>query len=153
MGGFECTSWLSGVAVGVTYTSCAWRHTRAGDEDKLPPPLRKRFIPSAPVWGKIENRSAILSLFFVNLINTKKMPVDDLKKELVAYIENINDEELLSLLKEDFMFYGKVKDTDITDDLTSKQLKELKTLAEEEETKDTMTLDEFKQATQKWRTK
>jgi len=81
------------------------------------------------------------------------MPVDDLKKELVAYIENINDEELLSLLKEDFMFYGKVKDTDITDDLTSKQLKELKTLAEEEETKDTMTLDEFKQATQKWRTK
>ena len=81
------------------------------------------------------------------------MPANDLKKELVAYIENTNDLELLSLLKEDFVFYGKVKDADITDNLSDEQLKELKALSEEDEITDTHTLDEFKKATQKWRTK
>lgn len=80
------------------------------------------------------------------------MSANDLKKELVAYIENTNDEELLSLLKEDIVFYGKVKDTDITDDLSDEQLKELKTLSEEDESNDTDTLDEFKKVTQQWRT-
>lgn len=79
------------------------------------------------------------------------MPVNDLKRELVTYIENTNDEELLHLLKEDLMFYGKIKDRDITDDLSEEQLKELKELAEEDETKDTLTLDEFRKATEKWR--
>ena len=81
------------------------------------------------------------------------MPANDLKKELVAFIENTNDVELLSLLKEDFVFYGKVKDTDITDELSNKQLKELAALSEEDETKDTHTLEEFKKATQQWRTR
>lgn len=81
------------------------------------------------------------------------MPVNDLKKELVSYIENTNDEELLSLLKEDFVFYGKVKNTDITDNLTEVQLQELNDLAAEDDLKDTQTLDEFKKATDKWRTK
>ncbi len=79
------------------------------------------------------------------------MAVNDLKKELVSYIENTNDEELLHLLKEDFKFYSKTTNTDITDDLTEAQLNELKVLAEEDETKDTHTLDEFKKATDKWR--
>ena len=35
------------------------------------------------------------------------MPLKELKEELVSYIENTNDAELLALLKEDFMFYGK----------------------------------------------
>jgi hypothetical protein len=81
------------------------------------------------------------------------MSVNELKKELVSYIENTNDKELLSLLKEDFMFYGKVKDVDITDELTGEQLKELKILAEEDENKNVQTLDEFKKATDQWRTK
>ena len=50
------------------------------------------------------------------------MSANDLKKELVAYIENTNVEELLSLLKEDIVFYGKVKDADITDDLSDEQM-------------------------------
>jgi len=37
------------------------------------------------------------------------MSKDKLKKELLSYIENIDDEETLSLLKEDMVFYGKVK--------------------------------------------
>lgn len=81
------------------------------------------------------------------------MSVNKLKKELVSFIENTDDEELLFLLKEDFVFYGKVKDADITDKLSDEQIKELKELSEEDETKDTDTLDEFKNATQKWRTK
>lgn len=81
------------------------------------------------------------------------MAVNDLKKELVTYIENINDEELLHLLKEDFMFYGKIKDTDITNDLSEEQLYELKALAEEDENKDTDTLEDFKNATDRWRIK
>ena len=81
------------------------------------------------------------------------MPVNDLKKELVSYIESTNDEELLSLLKEDFVFYGKVKETDITDNLTPKQLQELNELSAEDNLKDTQTLDEFKKATDKWRTR
>ena len=79
------------------------------------------------------------------------MSADDFKKELVAYIENTNDEELLSLLKEDIVFYGKVKDAEITDDLSDEQLKELKALSEEDESKDTDTWDEFKKATGQWR--
>jgi len=81
------------------------------------------------------------------------MPVSNLKKELLDCIENTNDEELLSLMKEDFVFYGNVKDADIADNLNEKQVLELRALSEEDETKDTMTLDEFKQATQQWRIK
>ena len=65
------------------------------------------------------------------------MLTNDLKKELVSYIENTNDEALLSLMKEDFLFYGKVNDTDVTDGLNNEQLEELKTLSEEDDTKDT----------------
>lgn len=81
------------------------------------------------------------------------MFANELKKELVSYIENTNDEALLSLLKEDFLFYGKVKDADITDHLSNEQLEELRALSEEEEAKDTHSLKEFKTATRQWRTK
>ena len=50
-----------------------------------------------------------------------------------------------------FVFYGNVKDADIVNSLNEKQISELRALSEEDETKDTMTLDEFKQATQQWR--
>ncbi len=79
------------------------------------------------------------------------MDTKDLKKELLALIESTNDEELLSLLKEDFVFYGNLKDKDITEQLTASQLQELEKLASENEEKDTVTLDEFKKATEQWR--
>ncbi|MFC0775735.1 hypothetical protein [Terrimonas alba] len=81
------------------------------------------------------------------------MSLNELKKELVSYIQSSNDEEILSLLKEDLVFYGTIKDADITDNLTEEQLKELKALSKEDEQKDTMTQEEFKQATSQWRTK
>ncbi len=79
------------------------------------------------------------------------MGVKDLKRELVSYIEDINDEGLLLLLKEELMFYGKLDNVDITDGLNESDLLELKELAEEDETKDTQTLDEFNKETEKWR--
>ena len=81
------------------------------------------------------------------------MLVNDLKKELVSFIENTNDEELLSLLREDFVFFGKVNKSDITDNLSPDQLKELNELATEDDLKDTQSLAEFKKATNKWRTR
>ncbi|MBX9783434.1 MAG: hypothetical protein K2X48_09090 [Chitinophagaceae bacterium] len=81
------------------------------------------------------------------------MQIDKLKKELMGYIENSNDEEFLSIVKEDFAFYGKVKGKDITDDLSEKQLNELKELSEEDTTKETITLGEFNKVTKRWRTK
>jgi hypothetical protein len=82
-----------------------------------------------------------------------QMPAYDLRKELVAFIDNTNDEELLLLLKEDFVFYRKLKDDDITDDLNEEQSGELKKLSEEDERIDVYSLDEFKRATVQWRTK
>ena len=81
------------------------------------------------------------------------MSTNDLKRELISYIQNIEDEELLSLLKEDILSYGKKESADIIDNLSEEQLQELKTLVEEDETKDTQTHDEFKKATDKWRVK
>lgn len=81
------------------------------------------------------------------------MPASKLKKELLSYIENTDDEELLSLLKEDMVFYGKIKGADITDKLTDEQLQELKKLSEEDEKKNTEPLEDFRKATDKWRTK
>jgi hypothetical protein len=81
------------------------------------------------------------------------MHADDIKKELVALIENTNDEGLLSLLREDMVFYGRLADSDITDNLSEAQIKDLKALAEEADEKETHTLDEFKNATQQWRTR
>lgn len=80
-------------------------------------------------------------------------PVDKLKKELTKLIKETNDEELLSFVKEDMAFYKTSKGADITGSLSDEQVKELEKLASEPDEKDTMTLKEFKKATDKWRTK
>jgi hypothetical protein len=56
------------------------------------------------------------------------MPIDKLKKELTKLIDETNDEELLSLVKEDMAFYKTTKDADVTDNLSAKQVKELEEL-------------------------
>ena len=47
------------------------------------------------------------------------MQPNELKKN-IALIENTNDEDLLNLLKEDFVFYGNIKNKDITDGMNDK---------------------------------
>jgi hypothetical protein len=87
---------------------------------------------------------------FVDLIKPLIMAVNELKKDLFSYIENIDEKELFHLLKEDFVFYGKVKGAYITDGLYEDQLNELTELAEEDETKNIDSIDEFKIATDRW---
>jgi hypothetical protein len=51
------------------------------------------------------------------------MSKDILKKELHDLIDNMQDEEVLSMLKEECTFYSTSKQKDITDDLSPEQLK------------------------------
>ncbi len=81
------------------------------------------------------------------------MSANDLKKELHALIDNMEDEEVLSMLKEECAFYSTSKQKDITDDLSHEQVKELEEQLNEDLMKDTISLDEFNEATAKWRTK
>lgn len=81
------------------------------------------------------------------------MSTENLKKELHSLIDNMEDEEVLSMLKEECTFYTLSKKQDITDDLSPLQLKELEEHINEDPMKDTMSLDQFKEATAKWRTK
>ena len=81
------------------------------------------------------------------------MSKDILKKELHDLIDNMQDEEVLSMLKEECTFYSTSKQKDITDDLSPEQLKELEEQLKEDPLKDTVSLDEFKEATARWRTK
>jgi uncharacterized protein YbaP (TraB family) len=81
------------------------------------------------------------------------MAIDKLKKELTKLIDETNDEEMLSMVKEDIAFYKTAKDVDVTDNLSPEQLKELEQLTIEPDEKNTMTLNEFNKATGKWRTK
>ena len=81
------------------------------------------------------------------------MAIDKLKKELTKLIDETSDEDLLSMVKEDIAYYKTSKDIDVTDNLSAEQLKELEELAIEPGEKDSMTLNEFNKATDKWRTK
>jgi hypothetical protein len=81
------------------------------------------------------------------------MAIDKLKKELTKLIDETNDEDLLSMVKEDIGYYKTSKGVDVTDGLSAEQLKELEELATEPGEKDSMTLNEFNKATDKWHTK
>lgn len=58
----------------------------------------------------------------------------------------------MQLLKADIEFFNK-PGVDITDDLSSEDLEELQELTNEPDTKDTLSEDEFKQLTDRWRTR
>lgn len=90
---------------------------------------------------------------FCKFGKTPNMSSLDLKKELHAMIDNMEDEEVLSMLKEECAFYSQSKQKDITYDLSPEQLKELENQLNEDPNKDTISLDQFKEATAKWRTK
>lgn len=79
------------------------------------------------------------------------MPANKIKGELAKLIAETDNEELLSMVKEDLVFYKKSRTADITDSLSDEQLKELEKLANEPDEKDTQSLDEFNKATGKWR--
>lgn len=75
-----------------------------------------------------------------------------LKEQVLEMVSSINDEQLLELVKADIEYFSD-KNTDILDDLNSTDREELLNLLNEPDEKDTLTEDEYKAATAKWRTK
>jgi len=75
-----------------------------------------------------------------------------LKEQVVKMVSSVEDEHLLELIKADIEYFSD-KDIDIIDDLYYADKEELLNLASEPDEKDTISEDEFKEATAKWRTK
>ncbi len=80
------------------------------------------------------------------------MTVQQRQEQLIQQISVVNDENILTMLEEELSYHLQNK-TDITDELTPYELDELITLANESSDKDTVSLDEYKKATERWRTK
>ncbi len=80
------------------------------------------------------------------------MTVLQRQQQLIQQISVINDESILTMLEEELSYHLQHK-TDITDELTPYELNELITLANETADKDTVSLDEYRKATERWRMK
>jgi hypothetical protein len=78
--------------------------------------------------------------------------MSSLKQQVLEMISTIDDEQLLELVKADIEYFSN-KDTDIIDELNDADKEELLNLINEPDEKDTLTEDEYKTATAKWRTK
>lgn len=75
-----------------------------------------------------------------------------LKEQVLQMVSSIDDEQLLQLVKADIEYFNN-KDEDIFDELNPADKEELMNLLSEPDEKDTLTEDEFKAATAKWRIK
>jgi len=80
------------------------------------------------------------------------MTLSQRQQQLIQQISVINDENILLMLEEELSYHLQHK-TDITDGLTPFELNELITLASDTSDKDTVSLEEYKKATERWRTK
>ena len=79
------------------------------------------------------------------------MSKENLKKELHQLIDNIDDEETLSMVKEDIVAYQKsTEEIDDLSDLTPEERAELEELANEDPDKDSISYDEFKIHMKQW---
>ena len=75
-----------------------------------------------------------------------------LKEQVLEMVSTIDDEQLLELVKADIEYFRN-RDIDILDELNDTDKEELLNLINEPDEKDTLTEDEYKAATAKWRTK
>jgi hypothetical protein len=80
---------------------------------------------------------------------------EELKKALHKLIDGIDDEQVLNTLHEDVLPYAikKRRTKEPDDDLTEAQIEELDKAIAEADRGETISLEEFKQMTDKWRTK
>lgn len=74
-----------------------------------------------------------------------------LKEEVLQMISSITNEQLLELVKADIEYFN--KEEDILDELNFRDKEELLNLVNEPDEKDTLTEDEYKAATARWRIK
>lgn len=73
------------------------------------------------------------------------------KSKIYQLLEGIEDETVLNKVMEDVAFYATKKD--IVDELDAKQLKELDKAIKEVDNKETISWNDFKKETNKWRKK
>jgi predicted phage tail protein len=79
------------------------------------------------------------------------MSKEKLKKELHELIDNMENEQLLNMVKEDIVEYQKRNLAfDDLSDLTPDERAELEELANEDPDKDTISFDEFKKEISEW---
>jgi hypothetical protein len=80
---------------------------------------------------------------------------EELKKELHALIDSIDDEETLNVLHDDMvpLVIERDSETDIIDELTPEQQKELEEAIKEADAGETISWEEFLNAMKRWRTK
>ncbi|MDI9364957.1 MAG: hypothetical protein QM541_08395 [Flavobacterium sp.] len=76
-----------------------------------------------------------------------------LKQTLIDKIQLIEDESLLTLLNSEVNYFTQKNVTDITDSLSKEDFEELSNLMKEPFGENTVSLDEYKKATARWRTK
>lgn len=74
--------------------------------------------------------------------------INDLKNQLHQLIEEIEDEEYLSLLKEDAAVYAGKKQP--SDELTTEQLKEVQEALTEVDKGQTISFEDFQKHTAQW---
>jgi len=75
-----------------------------------------------------------------------------LKQQVLQMVSSINDDVLLEFVKADIEYFID-KNTDILDEVTYADKEELINLATEPDEKDTVTEDEYKERTARWRIK
>jgi hypothetical protein len=75
-----------------------------------------------------------------------------LKQELLNKISSSNDEVLFNLLNTEYNFFTHEENLDVTDGLSTEDLTELTNLIKEPFGNDTVSLEEYTKATERWRT-
>ena len=82
------------------------------------------------------------------------MGKEKLKKELHELIDNMEDEELLNMMKEDAVAYQKSSgQIDDLSDLTPAERAELEEMANEDPGKDSVNFEEYKKMMNEWLSK
>ena len=82
------------------------------------------------------------------------MSKEKLKKELHELIDNIEDEALLNIMKEDAVAYQKSsEEIDDLSDLTAEERAELEEMATEDPDKDSVSFEEYKKIMNEWLSK
>lgn len=80
------------------------------------------------------------------------MTVKERQEHLIKEISSIKNEQVLEMLEESLTYF-RDKSVDITDGMSVTELSELESLVSEPSDKDVVTEDEYKKATDRWRTK
>ncbi|KAB2837473.1 hypothetical protein F9K50_10980 [bacterium] len=80
------------------------------------------------------------------------MKIKERKEQLIRQINEIKDEHALEMLEESLSYFTN-QSKDITDGLSPADLKDLETLVNEPDDKDVVSLEEYRKATARWRTK